>query len=209
MKWKIEMSLAPTTAVSKAGKQHAGAMLRTMRSVGIHFGGGKSMKNWIRKILTQDQAPHFSSGIGRILLVSMLGITMNACSSSESWKEEVQLSDGRMIVVERERLGEGGGDEWAFNRSGTKPKEYRIRFVYQDGSGKEVEWRSTKKSPQTWPEIPLILDVEAGQYIVFSIVAISAGCEIYSKYVYRNGLWIEETILENFEKQTTNLFLKN
>lgn len=126
----------------------------------------------------------------------------------EKWKEEVLLSDGRAIVVERELLNERGGDEWAFNRSGTKPKGYLIRFAHPDGSRKTVEWRSTKKDFQTWPEIALILDIEAGQPIVFSLVAISAGCEIYSKYIYKNGVWAEEALPENFEQRTTNLFLR-
>ncbi|NVN90381.1 MAG: hypothetical protein HXX11_07220 [Desulfuromonadales bacterium] len=100
---------------------------------------------------------------------------------TEKWKEEVPLSNGRVIVVERETLREGGGGEWASNRSGTKPKEYRIRFAHPDGSGKMIEWRSTKKSPRTYPEFPLILDLESGQPIVFAIVAISAHrCEVYS-----------------------------
>ncbi len=118
------------------------------------------------------------------------------------------LSDGRIIVVERERLGERGGDEWAFNWRGTKPKEYRVRFTHPDEADQMIEWRSTKKSPGTWPEIPLILDLEVGQPIVFSIVAISTGCEIYSKYVYRRGAWVEESLPEKFGEGATNLFLK-
>lgn len=145
--------------------------------------------------------------ITKLGFLLMLGVTMNACSSSENWKEEVQLSDGRIIVVAQEMLSEGGGDEWASNRSGTKPKEYRIRFAHLDGSGQMIEWRS-KKEFETWPEIPLIVDMEVGQPIVFSIVAISIGCEVYSKYVYRNGAWIEEALPEKFEQRTTNLFLK-
>lgn len=145
-------------------------------------------------------------GFKTIGLMLALGVSMSACGSgTEKWKEEVQLSDGRLIVVERELVREGGGDEWAFNRSGTKPKEYRIRFQYPDGSGKMVEWRSTKISPQTWPEVPLVFDVSAGQPIVFSLVAISSGWEVYSKYVYQNGLWAEEPLPEQFEQRTTNL----
>ena len=146
--------------------------------------------------------------ITKLGFLLMLGVTMNACSSSENWKEEVQLSDGRIIVVERERLGERGGDEWASNHSGTKPKEYRIRFEYPNGSGQMVEWRTTKIDSQTWPEIPLILDMESGQPVVFAIVAISSGCEVYSKYVYRNGAWVEDVLPEKFEQHTTNLFLR-
>jgi hypothetical protein len=146
--------------------------------------------------------------ITKMGLILMMGVSMNACSSSEHWKEEVQLSDGRIIVVERERLGERGGDEWASNRSGTKPKEYRIRFAHPDGSGKMIEWRTTKIDSQTWPEIPLILDMESGQPVVFAIVAISSGCEVYSKYIYQNGIWIEEALPEKFEQRMTNLFLR-
>lgn len=143
--------------------------------------------------------------ITKLGFLLMLGVTMNACSSSDNWKEEVQLSDGRTIVVERETLHERGGDEWASNRSGTKPKEYRIRFSHPVGSGQMIEWR-TKKEFETWPEIPLVFDVESGQPTIFSLVAISIGCEVYSKYVYRNGAWIEEMLPEQFKQRTTNLF---
>lgn len=125
---------------------------------------------------------------------------------TETRQEEVQLSDGRVIVVERETLSERGGAEWASNSRGTKPKEYRIRFVHPDGSGKIIEWRSTKKSPRTYPETPLILDMQAQEPVVFTIVAISAHrCQVYSKYIYRNDFWIEEALPEKFEKRITNL----
>lgn len=145
--------------------------------------------------------------ITKLGLILMMGVSMSACSGDQKWKEEVQLSDGRVIVVERELLTEGGGDEWALNRSGTKPKEHRLRFEYPVGSGKMIEWRSTKKSPQTWPEMPLILDVEAGQHVVFSSVFILGGCQIYSKYNYQNGIWIEEPLPPQFEKHATNLLI--
>lgn len=153
--------------------------------------------------------------IGTIGLILISGISMNVQAGffgvfdgGQKWKEEVRLNDGRVIVVDRELISEGGGDEWASNRSGSKPKEYLIRFAHPDGSGRMVEWRSTKKSPQTWPEIALVLDIEAGQPIVFSMLAISAGCEIYSKYIYKSGVWTEEALPESFEQRTTNLFLR-
>lgn len=143
--------------------------------------------------------------VTKLGLVLMMGVSMSACSGDQKWKEEVQLSDGRIIVVERELLTEGGGDEWALNRSGSKPKEYRIRFEYPVGSGKMVEWRSIKQSPQTWPEFPLILDVESAQPVVFSKGFNQVGCEIYYKYLYRNGTWIEEPLPPKFEQRATNL----
>ena len=142
-------------------------------------------------------------------LILTLGVSMNACGiGTEHWKEEVQLSDGRVVIVEREIVRESGGDEWAFNRSGSKPKEYVIKLVHPDRAGEKVEWRSIKKSPRTWPEIPLVFDLDHGRPLVFTLVAVSIGCEVYSKYVYRNGAWEEETLPEQFEPRMTNLFLK-
>lgn len=136
----------------------------------------------------------------------ILGGGMSACvGGSTKWKEEVQLSDGRITVVEREAIYVGGGDEWASNRSGSKIDGYRIRYTSSDGSEKVVEWSSTKKSPKTYPEVPLVFDLIVGQPTVFSLVAISNGCEVYSKYVYQNGSWIEEPLPEQFVKVTTNL----
>lgn len=152
--------------------------------------------------------------MGSLTLLLVLGLTcmdvfgLFGFGGKENWKEEVQLSDGRVIVVDRETLREQGGDEWVANRSGTKPKEYRIRFANPDRSGKMIEWQSKKISPGTWPEIPLILDLESGYPIIFSNVAISDNCEIYSKYIYRNGVWIGVELPDTFEKRTTNLYLR-
>lgn len=142
------------------------------------------------------------------ILLMILGGSMSACAGgSAKWKEEVQLSDSRIIVVEREIIRERGGDEWASNRSGTKPKEYRIRFANPDGSGKVVEWRSTKVSPGTWPEVPLVLDMEDGYPVVFSSVFNVGGCHIYSKYLYLNSAWVEEALPEKFQQRATNLLV--
>lgn len=137
----------------------------------------------------------------------ILGGGMSACAGgSAKWKEEVQLSDGRIIVIEREMITEGGGDEWASNQGGSKPKEYRIRFAHPDGSGK-VEWRSTKTSPRTWPEKPLVLDIENTFPVVFSTVSSAGGGYIYSKYVFQNNVWIEKQLPEKFPQRATNLLV--
>ncbi len=151
--------------------------------------------------------------LGLFVAILIMGTSMNAFGflgfgGSEKWKEEVQLSDGRIIVVDRETLHERGGGEIVSNRSGTKPKERRMRFVHPDGSGKIVEWRSSKNY-RTWPEKPLILDVDSGHPIIFTSVGIKTACEVYSKYVYREGVWIEEALPETFEKFTTNLFIRD
>ncbi len=139
-------------------------------------------------------------------LLLVLSACLWMCSSDPKWKEEVQLSDGRVIVIERELLTEGGGDEWALNRGGSKPKEYRVRFEYPVGSGTKVEWRSTKIDVQTWPEKPLVLDVESGLPVVFSSGYVR-GCTMYFKYIWRGGAWQEESLPPQFEKRATNLLI--
>ena len=145
-----------------------------------------------------------------ILLPLAIGVSVSACGSSgHKWGEEVQLSDSRIIVVERETIVERGGDEWAHNRSGKKPREYRIRFKAPDGTGKTIEWKSIKKTPNGWPEKPLVLDVKAGQLIVFASVYINDGCEIYLKYRYEDGAWVEQVLSDEFEQRTTNLLIRD
>jgi len=130
---------------------------------------------------------------------------LNGCSGGVSWKEDVQTSTNQIITVERELVFEGGGDEWALNRSGTKPKEYRIRLLLPGTAESPNLWKSTKFSPMTWPEIPLLVDFEDGQPVIFALVAISPGCEIYSKYLFSNGSWNEVPLRESFQEMPSNL----
>jgi hypothetical protein len=138
----------------------------------------------------------------------ILGIVLGGYmgNSTIKWKEQVQLSDGRVIVVKREAIYIGGGDKWAVNRSGTKINEYRIQFASPDGSGKTIEWRSTKKDDRMYPEVPLLLDMPNGQPAVYTQLAIDSVCEVYSEYVYQNDTWIEESLPEQFRQLTTNLW---
>ena len=142
----------------------------------------------------------------RFGLVLILGASMTACGAgSIKWKEEVQLSDGKIIVVERETIYERGGDEWASNRGGSKAKEERIRFTDPNDSKKLIEWRSIKKDRQTYPEIPIVFDTKSFQPNIFTALATSTTCVVYSKYVYQKGVWVEEKLPEQFEQHATNL----
>jgi len=143
--------------------------------------------------------------ITKLGILLMIGLSMTACSGPIKWKEEVQLSDGKVIVVDRESIYESGGDEWASNRSGVKIKAFHIRFPNPDGSGKMIEWKTTKVSPRRYPEVPLVFDIEEGKPTVFTLLSVSPTCGVYSKYVYQNGIWTEKKLPEQFEKHTTNL----
>jgi hypothetical protein len=125
------------------------------------------------------------------------------------WQEEVRLSDGRVIVVNMETLRTLGGLELAHGGSGTRPKERRIKFVHPAGSGQTIEWRSKKTDSGQWPEQPLSLNIVGGNVVVLSVVGTSAACASYSKYVFREGAWIEEPLPEEFAALPTNLLLKS
>lgn len=148
-------------------------------------------------------------GLAAGLLLS-IAACIGACTPlSEKWGEEVLLSDGRVIVVEREIIMERGGDEWAHNRAGVKPREFRMRIPPLDGSGKPIEWKSVKKSPYNWPENALVFDVESGQPMIMTLVAVETGCEVYSQYRYLGGSWVEHPLPDKFEQRPTNLLIRS
>ena len=146
-----------------------------------------------------------------IMIVGTIGLWtlfFRACTPQDKeWKEEVQLSNGKVIVVERELVMEAGGDEWASNRSGSKPKEYLIQFADPNNAKKIIEWHSIKKDIATYPELPLILDIVSGQLEVFSSIANAGGCQMYNKYRHQNGAWVEEKLPPTFPQRATNLFV--
>ena len=142
-----------------------------------------------------------------ICLLSCFASVYACGSTNDRWGEEVQLSDGRVIVVDRETLNEPGGDEWSNNRAGIKPKEYRIGFAQLGKSGSKIVWSSIKKSLRTWPETPLVLDIEAGYPVVYSVVHTGLACEMYSKYRYEGGGWKEEPLPDEFDPLATNLLI--
>jgi hypothetical protein len=144
---------------------------------------------------------------------SMMGMTLisvSGCSPGTSkWREEVMLSDGRVIVVERETQFEQGGGEIVLNPGGIKPKEHRIRFTHPNEPGKVIEWRSTKLTPRRYPEKSLVLDLEDGNPVLYGSVYVRARCETYLKYVYNNDKWEEVTLPESFPQIKTNLLIKD
>ena len=143
---------------------------------------------------------------GVAVAVSLLAIS--GCSRTVSWTEEVQLSNGQVIVVERETEHSPGGPELAIG-TGWRPKQYRIRIEYPPQSGQTIEWRSEKLSPAKYPEFPLYLDYDegVGGLFVVSIKSISDSCDVYLKYVTRDLHWVEETLPAEFESFATNLYI--
>ncbi|MFA6313684.1 MAG: hypothetical protein WCV99_23915 [Sterolibacterium sp.] len=145
------------------------------------------------------------------LLLSVLLIFLALASCNESkvkWQEEVKLSTGEIIKIDREVKHRGGGAAWPQGQ-GSVPMEHLIRFRYPAQIGPLIEWRSTKLEPQgTYAELPLVLDLSAEKtWFIFTRHWITGACVQYVKYQYQNGAWTEPPLAEDIDTHPTNLFL--
>ena len=122
--------------------------------------------------------------------------------STVHWEEEVLLSDGRVLTVSKENISNKGSQ-----------KSYRIHFKNPDDPGEEIKWHSVKTSSHksySRPERPLILDKEAGVFVIFSTFDGIENC--YFKYRYQNHTWVEEASpvsTERFPDRKTNLLISD
>lgn len=88
----------------------------------------------------------------RLILLCTLVLTMVACSRmSETWKEEVRLSDGRLLVVKRTAKGTIKRD-LAMRATGWKPGETTLRITQTQGGANPPVWRSGL--------IPVVMDYD-------------------------------------------------
>ncbi len=145
------------------------------------------------------------------------------------WQEEVKLSTGEVIVVERETRFKGGGDPFQ-----GAADTMMIRFRYPPDSKEVIEWQTVRYGARHYssPGMPLALDVgpgESGPYITgyspeypllldvekdtrrISLITNAAGskggCDEYWRYRYDNGQWKDDMLPETFETRPPNLLL--
>jgi hypothetical protein len=123
------------------------------------------------------------------------------------WQEEVQLSTGETIVIDRDVRHEGGGAAWPHGQ-GTIPREFLIRFRYPHTTGPLIERRSTKLTPATYAELPLVLDIAADKSWYIYTHFWEKGCRVYLKYQLVEGIWKEVALAEDIEVHPSNLYLE-
>ena len=139
-----------------------------------------------------------------VMLVCLL---LTGCQNKVTWQEEVALSSGETITIDREVTHAGGGAAWPQGQ-GSIPREHLIRFRYPAQTGPLIEWRSTKLSPATYAELPLVLDLSVNKiWFIYTRLSINAGCRRYVKYQFQNGVWEEILLAEEIGTHPTNLFL--
>lgn len=157
-----------------------------------------------------------------------------ACAAADQtkivkWQEEVKLSTGEVIVVERETRFKGGGNPFQ-----GAADLMTIRFRYPPDAKEVIEWRTVRYGNRGHflpgkpigldlgpgkigpnirgysPEYPLLLDVEqeTKQLVLITRNAgTSEGCDEYFRYRYENGAWRDDMLPETFGVRFANLFL--
>lgn len=137
-----------------------------------------------------------------------------ACAQTKTvtWQEEVKLSTGEVIVVERETRFIPA-DTGRPKDSGWAADTMTLRFRYPPSSKEVIEWRTIRQSGPGGgnyraPEYPLVLDVEKGTMSFILITQTNiGGCDEYYRYRYDNGAWRDDMLPEVFEKRAPNLLL--
>lgn len=132
--------------------------------------------------------------IARLLVSIVLsGLSLVGCKGNTVWQEEVKLSTGEIIKINREVVHAGGGAAWPQGQ-GSVPMEYIVRFKYPTPTSPLVEWHSTKlEGGRTYAELPLVLDISSDKewFIFTKLTTPGGGCTQYLKYELKNGAWVE------------------
>ncbi|MRV74400.1 hypothetical protein GJ700_22075 [Duganella sp. FT92W] len=125
------------------------------------------------------------------LALAAAGASLSGCSRSERWQEQVRLQSGDVIVVDRRSTDEGTA----------------IRFSLPSQPGKSYYWRAAHDGGQGQHENPLVLDVENGVPVIYTVVSTSPGCRLFTRYAYRDGDWWEQVLPDKFQGREMNLFV--
>lgn len=142
------------------------------------------------------------------IFIGTLCVLLSSCSKTTEWQEEVMLSNGTTIQIERKTLLNPGGAEIATG-SGYSPSKYIIKMEYPFGSNHYIEWASHTMPATLHPEFPLVLDVQSGDERPYMITIgwASDSCYEYMKYEYIGDQWKQQKLPEAFHVMETNLYL--
>lgn len=123
--------------------------------------------------------------LAKTLLIILLGTSMTGCADTKSWKEEVKLLDGRVIVVNQQRRFEG-----AYNGSnyGGVPRESWLTLKLPETGNQETTWHEKLD--------PTNLNVVNGKLYIVGIPPTDREFYLYNRprppyigYVFENKAW--------------------
>jgi len=147
--------------------------------------------------------------LGWLLAVGIV-LTLTGCESGKvdlKWQEEVKMTDGQMLLVNRTAKGEQvGGHFGTTGGGGFKEKELTLDVV---------------KLPENWQPppawrtdyVPILLDYQPAEH-TWSVVATFFWCKgakfpplVYTEYQSKNGgPWVVVPLEERLIGRSTNLY---
>jgi hypothetical protein len=112
-----------------------------------------------------------------VVMLSGCFVNLAACSPYDSWKEEVKLNDGRVIVVEQRKLMEGGID-----------RESWLTMSLPELASKPIVWHEHLR--------PLVLNIDGGILYVVGIPWTAREDRMYHcpehgvvGFIWQSGQW--------------------
>jgi hypothetical protein len=123
----------------------------------------------------------------KILLFALLAIQAAGCSKTVQWEEDVQLNDGRIIVVTQKKRCEGG-DFVAKNGASCVAREAWLTIRLPEFSDKDIVWHESLD--------PMVLNVHQGRLFLVArpphmleFRAYGATNPPYFGFVWELGQW--------------------
>lgn len=139
-------------------------------------------------------------------LMCFVGAAMTGCADTVTWREEVKLSDGRVIEVTQKRRYEG---VYTGQDVGSVVREAWLTFRLPDLGSHEIAWHENLK--------PWILNIHSGKAYVVGFPPTGLEFDQYGKqrppyigFRYENGKWLRISFSEIPEAiYDTNLWIEN
>lgn len=140
------------------------------------------------------------------IFVGLPLLSIKGCQRTLAWQEEVQLSTGETIMIDREVTQDRGSGLPGFK--GYSTKEYLIRFKYPPQSGSTIEWSVSNVSAY-YGDTPLVLDISKDKvWFIYTEHTVSDHCVRYVKHRLQNGVWVETPFSNaSIDVHQTNLSL--
>lgn len=137
--------------------------------------------------------------ITKLGLFLMIGVTMSACSKTMSWKEEVQLSDGQIVIAER--FYNLGGYP-AIESKERAALDMTVTFNLPNG---KIIWKNDFRDSVPEPNSLNLVRFDVIKGVPY-IATYPAGCIAYNKwgrpnppqvlFKYENSQWKRITLAE-------------
>lgn len=127
-----------------------------------------------------------------LVVLLLLGLALRGCSDTLTWKEEVRLSDGRVVVVTQKRRYEGAYNGQTF---GNIPREAWLTIKLPEFGNEEITWHERLK--------PRIVNIYNGKLYVVGWPPTEREFRLYGRqdppyvgFVYENRQWKRITFPE-------------